>query len=295
MAEPGEAKRQPSETLAFSLQVAPDALKFIDDRRVCVKICVCVKQIPDPNTNPSKLDPATNRLARTGVSLVLDPGDEGGVEAALLLQEKHGGEVVAVSMGPQSAQEALRRALAMGVDRAILISDPALAGSDSLGTARALAAAIKAEAPDLVICATESTDGYTGMVPGGIAQLLGVPALSFAREIDINGTTCAIHRVTPSGYQVVEAALPAVVTVASGAYTPRYPSMKGIMASKKKPLDVKSVADLGLDAGEVGEAGARERVVSVGKAEARAAGRVIKDDGSAAGAIADFLAQHKLI
>ncbi len=260
-----------------------------------MKICVCVKQIPDPNTTVSKLDPATNRLVRTGVSLVLDPGDEGGVEAALLLQEKHGGEVIAVSMGPQSAQEALRRTLAMGVDRAILISDPALAGSDALGTARALAAAIGAEQPDLIICATESTDGYTGMVPGGIAQLLGLPALTFAREISINGDTCTVHRVTPTGYQVVEAALPAVVTVASGAYTPRYPNMKGIMASKKKPLDVKSVSDLGLNASDVGDAGARERVVSVGKVEARAAGRVIKDDGSAAVAIADFLAQYKLI
>jgi electron transfer flavoprotein beta subunit len=260
-----------------------------------VKICVCVKQIPDPNTTVSKLDPATNRLVRTGVTLVLDPGDEGGVEAALLLQEKHGGEVVALSMGPQTAQEALRRTLAMGVDRAILISDPALAGSDSLGTVRSLAAAIKSESPDLVICATESTDGYTGMVPGGIAQLLGLPALTFAREIEINGDTCTIHRVTPTGYQVVEAKLPVVVTIASGAYTPRYPSMKGIMASKKKPLVVKSIADLGLSASEVGEAGARERVVSVAKAEARAAGRVIKDDGTGAVAIADFLAQYKLI
>jgi electron transfer flavoprotein beta subunit len=260
-----------------------------------VKICVCVKQIPDPNTTVSKLDPATNRLVRTGVSLVLDPGDEGGVEAALLLQEKHGGEVIAVSMGPQTAQEALRRTLAMGVDRAILISDPALAGSDSLGTARALAVAIGPEKPDLVICATESTDGYTGMVPGGIAQLLGMPALTFAREIEINGDACTIHRVIPTGYQVVETTLPAVITVASGAYTPRYPNMKGIMASKKKPLDVKSIVDLGLNADEVGETGAKERVVSVAKAEARAAGRVIKDDGAAAGAIADFLAQYKLI
>jgi electron transfer flavoprotein beta subunit len=260
-----------------------------------VKICVCVKQIPDPNTTVSTLDPTTHRLVRTGVSLVLDPGDEGGVEAALLLQEKPGGEVVAVSMGPQTAQEALRRTLAMGVDRAILVSDTALAGSDSLGTARALAAAIGPEQPDLVICATESTDGYTGMVPGGIAQLLGMPALTFAREIEISGDTCTIHRVIPTGYQVVEATLPAVITVASGAYIPRYPSMKGIMASKKKPLDVKSVADLGLSADEVGEAGAKEQVVSVAKAEARAAGRVIKDDGAAAVAIADFLAQYKLI
>ncbi|HEU5198220.1 MAG TPA: electron transfer flavoprotein subunit beta/FixA family protein [Ktedonobacterales bacterium] len=260
-----------------------------------MKICVCVKQIPDPNTTVSKLDPATNRLVRAGVSLVLDPGDEGGIEAGLLLQEKHGGEVVVISMGPQTAQEALRRALAMGADRAILISDPALAGSDSLGTARALAAVLGREQPDLVICATESTDGYTGMVPGGVAHLLNLPVLSFAREIEINGDTCTIHRVIPTGYQVVEAKLPTVVTVASGTYTPRYPSMKGIMASKKKPLAVMSVADLGLNASDVGDAGAKERVVAVAKAEARAAGRIIKDDGSAAVAIADFLDQYKLM
>ncbi len=260
-----------------------------------MKICVCVKQIPDPNTTVSKLDPATNRLVRTGVSLVLDPGDEGGIEAALLLQEKYGGEVIAVSMGPQTAQEALRRALAMGADRAILITDPALAGSDSLGTARALAAAIGREQPDLVICATESTDGYTGMVPGGIAQLLNMPTLSFAREISLDGDTCTIHRVIPTGYQVVEAKLPAVVTVASGTYTPRYPSMKGIMASKKKPLAVLSVADLGLNPNEVGDAGAKERIMAVSKVEARAAGQVIKDDGTAAMAIADFLDRYKLI
>lgn len=260
-----------------------------------MKICVCVKQIPDPNTTVSRLDPATNRLVRTGVSLVLDPGDEGGVEAALLLQEKHGGEVIAVSMGPLTAQEALRRTLAMGADRAILISDQAFAGSDALGTARALAAAIRREQPDLVICATESTDGYTGMVPGGIAQLLGVPALTFAREISISGTICTIHRVTPTGYQVVESALPAVITVASGAYTPRYPSMKGIMASKRKPLDVLNITDLELNPQDVGDAGAKERVVGVSKVEARAAGRVIKDDGTAAVAIADFLDQYKLL
>jgi len=260
-----------------------------------VKICVCVKQIPDPSTTVSKLDPTTHRLVRSGVSLVLDPGDEGGIEAALLLQEKHGGEVVVISMGPQTAQEALRRALAMGADRAILICDPALAGSDTLGTARALAAALGREQPDLVICATESTDGYTGMVPGGIGQLLGLPVFSFAREMTITGDTCTIHRVTPTGYQVVEGKLPAVITVASGSYTPRYPSMKGIMASKKKPMAMMSVADLGLSANNVGEAGAKERVVSVAKVEARAAGRVIKDDGRAATAIADFLNQYKLI
>jgi electron transfer flavoprotein beta subunit len=260
-----------------------------------MKICVCVKQVPDPNTVVSRLDPTTKRLVRAGVNLVLDPGDEGAIEAALLLQEKHGGEVVAVSMGLPSAQDALRRALAMGCDRAILVTDPALAGSDALGTVKALAAAIRRESPDLVICGQESTDGYTGMVPGGIAQALGMPQFTFAREIAIEGTTISIHRVTPTGYHVVRGTLPGVVTVASGAYTPRYPSMKGIMASKRKPMVTLGIADLGLQAEAVGEAGAQEKVVSIGAVEARAAGRIIKDDGNAAVVIADFLEQHRLL
>jgi len=260
-----------------------------------MKICVCIKQVPDPNTVVSRLDPNTKRLVRAGVNLVLDPGDEGAIEAALLLQEKHGGEVVAVTMGLPSAQDALRRALAMGCDRAILITDPALAGSDALGTARALAAAIRKESPDLVICGQESTDGYTGMVPGGIAQALGIAQFTFAREIAVEGTTISIHRVTPTGYQVVRGELPGVVTVASGAYTPRYPSMKGIMASKRKPMATLGLSDLDLSSDAAGERGAQEKVIAIGSVEARAAGRVIKDDGNAAVAIADFLEQYKLL
>jgi electron transfer flavoprotein beta subunit len=260
-----------------------------------MKICACVKQVPDPNTVISRLDPNTKRLVRTGVNLVLDPGDEGAIEAALLLQEKHGGEVIAVTMGPPSAQDALRRALAMGCDRAILITDPVLAGSDTLGTVKTLAAAIRRESPDLVVCGQESTDGYTGMVPGGIAQALGMPQFTFAREIAIEGSTITIHRVTPTGYQVVRGTLPGVVTVASGAYTPRYPSMKGIMASKRKPLATLGLGDLGLQPDAAGETGAQEKVVSIGSVEARAAGRVIKDDGHAVVVIADFLEQHKLL
>ena len=131
-----------------------------------MKIFVCIKQVPDPNTTISKLDPATKRLVRTGVSLVLDPGDESTISAAIKLRDTLGNsEVVAVSMGPEKAQEGMRRALAMGADRAILVTDPALAGSDAISTARVLAAVLKKESADLIFCSTESTDGYTGMVP----------------------------------------------------------------------------------------------------------------------------------
>lgn len=261
-----------------------------------MKIFVCVKQVPDPNTTTSKLDPSTKRLVRSGTTLVLDPGDETTIAAAIKLKETLGNsELIALSMGPSSAQEALRRALAMGVDRAILVTDPALAGSDVIGTARVLAAVIKKEGADIVFCTTESTDGYTGMVPGGIAEFLGFPQLTFAREITVNDSKAVSKRVTPTGYQVVECPLPTVVTIASGSYEAIYPTMKGIMGAKRKPLNQLSLADLGIDASLVGEAGARERVLALGKAEARAAGQIIQDDGNAAQQIVDFLQRYQLL
>ncbi len=261
-----------------------------------MKMYVCIKQIPDPNTVVSKLDPNTKRLVRSGVSLVLDPGDETTISAAIKLRDTiDNSEVTVVSMGPASAQEAMRRALAMGADRAILVTDPALAGSDALSTARVLAAVLKKEEVDLVLCSTESTDGYTGMVPGGIAEFLGLPQLTFAREITVEGQKAIIKRVTLTGYQVVESPLPAVVTIASGSFEAIYPTMKGIMGAKKKPFTQLSLADLGIEASQVGEAGAHEQVLTIGTVEARAAGQVIKDDGNAAQAIADFLQRYQLL
>ena len=261
-----------------------------------MKIVVCVKQIPDPNTVVSKLDSSTKRLVRSGVSLVLDPGDETTISAALKLRDTVGNsEVVAVSMGPASAQEAMRRALAMGADSAVLVTDPAWSGSDALGTARVLAAVLKKEQADLIFCSTESTDGYTGMVPGGIAEFLGLPQLTFAREITVEGDKAVIKRVTQTGYQTVECSLPAVVTIASGSFEAIYPTMKGIMSAKKKPFTQFALGDLGIDAAQVGAAGAREQIVTLGKVEARAAGQVIKDDGSAAQAIADYLQRSQLL
>jgi len=261
-----------------------------------MKIFVCIKQVPDPNTTVSKLDPNTKRLVRTGVSLILDPGDESTISAAIKLRDTLGNsELVAVSMGPKSAQEGMRRALAMGADRAILVTDDALAGSDSLATARVLAAVIKKEAADLIFCSTESTDGYTGMVPGGIAEFLGIPQLTFAREIKVEGSKAVIKRVIPTGYKTVEAPLPAVVTIASGSFDAIYPTMKGIMGAKKKPFSQLTIADLGIDPSQVGQAGAREQVLALGSVEARAAGQIIKDDGSAAQQIADFLQRYQLL
>ncbi len=261
-----------------------------------MKIYVCIKQIPDPNTVVSKLDPSTKRLLRSGVSLVLDPGDETTISAAIKLRDTTGNsELIAVSMGPTSAQEAMRRALAMGVDSAILVTDPALAGSDALGTARVLAAVLKKANADLIFCSTESTDGYTGMVPGGIAEFLRIPQLTFAREITVEGQRAVIKQVTQTGYRTVESPLPAVVTVASGSFEAIYPTMKGIMSARKKPFTQLSLSDLGIEAAQVGEAGAREQIITIGKVEARAAGQVVKDDGNAASTVADFLQRYQLI
>jgi electron transfer flavoprotein beta subunit len=183
-------------------------------------------------------------------------------------------------MGPAAAEDALRRAMAMGAERAIHISDDALQGSDALATARVLAAALKAESPELIICAVESTDAYSGMVPGTLAELLRVPQLTFARSIELDGTTITVQRATETGYQTIQAQLPALVTVTASVAEPRYPSFKGIMAAKRKPIDARDIAALGLEAGSVGAAGARERVLAVEEVKQEKQGRKIVDDGS---------------
>ncbi len=244
-----------------------------------MKICVCVKHVPDPNL-PVQVDLDTRRLVRDPAHCILDPGDEYGVETALRLVEAHGGEVVVVSMGPPAAEDALRRAMAMGADRAILVSDEALAGSDVLATARALAAAIRPEQPDLVLCATESTDAYTGLLPGALAALLDLPQLTFARTVAVEGNIVTVQRATETGYQLVQAALPALVTVTASVGEPRYPSFKGLMAAKRKPLITRGLAVLGVELREVGERGARERVLEVREVRQVKQGRIVVEDGT---------------
>src|ERR1700726_4015860 len=237
-----------------------------------MNVAVCVKQIPDPAT-PGKLDPSTNTLVREG-KLIMDESDSFGVEMALQLADKAGGgEVTLISMAPNNEVSGLRTALAMGAAKAVLVSDPALAGSDALSTAKVLAKAIaRAGEIDLVLTATESTDGYTGTVPAQIAQLLDWPSLTFAKHIEIAAGKVKIQRQTEAGYDTVEASLPAVVSVTAGVVEPRYPSFKGIMAAKNKPVDQVTAADLGLSAEQVGWAGARQQIVSVGAAPEREAG-----------------------
>jgi electron transfer flavoprotein beta subunit len=258
-----------------------------------MNVVVCVKQIPDPAA-PSALDPTTHNLDRTG-KLILDDSDAHGVEMGLQLASGEGDAVILVSMAPGGETSGLRTALAMGAARAILISDDSLAGSDALGTAKVLAAAIKRAEPDLVLTATESTDGYTGTIPAQIAELLGLPSITFAKKIAIDGSTVRVERQTEAGYDEVESPLPAVVSVTAGVVEPRYPSFKGIMAAKSKPVEVVTVADIGLEAGQVGGAGARQEITEVSKVEARAGGEIVEDEGNGAERIMTFLQELKVI
>lgn len=258
-----------------------------------MNVIVCVKQIPDP-ANPGALDASTQTLKRDG-KLILDESDSYGVEMALqLVDAAGGGEVSLVSMAPNSETAGLRTALAMGAAKGVLVSDPALQGSDALTTAKILAAAVqRLGGADLIIAATESSDGYTGTVPEQMAEVLGLPSVTFAKKVSIEGGVLKADRQTEAGYDEVTCALPAVISVTAGVVEPRYPSFKGIMAAKSKPVDEVTAADLGVS--PVGWAGAGQQISNVGQAEARAAGEVIEDDGEAFGKIVAFLEGLKVI
>jgi len=256
-----------------------------------MKIAVCVKQIPDPAT-PYELDSENHFVVRPD-DQVLDDTDRYGVEMGLQLAETTEGEVVLVSMGPAGSLQGIRQALAMGADKAIVIDDETLRGSGALVTARVLAAAIEREGVDLVIAGTESTDGYVGVVPQMVAELLGMPALTFARKVEHSDGTIRIERQTGGGYDVVETTLPALVTVTSGAVEPRYPTFKGIMAAKQKPIDQPNCADLGVESPDL--VGSGQGIVEVRAAPARAAGVKVQDEGEAHEEIVALLEQAKVV
>ncbi len=253
-----------------------------------MNIVVTVKQVPDPNVAPA-LD--GDRLKREGVAGVLDPGDEFGVEAGLQIAAAHGGEVTVVSMGPATAMEAVRKALSMGAAKGVLVSDDSLQGADALTTAKVLAEAIKKNGFDLIIAGVESTDGYTGVVPQMVAALLDVPMATFAKSIEVNDGTVKINRQTEKGYDIVECPTPCVITVTAGVNEPRYPSFKGIVEAKKKPVEQLSVGDLGVSL----DGAASQSVDGINDAPQRGAGEVVTDDGTGAQKIADFLTQAKVI
>ena len=264
-----------------------------------MNIVVCVKQVPD-TWSEKKLAASDSTLDRAATDPVMNEMDEYAVEEALKLQEAHGGEVTILCMGPDAATETVRKALSMGADKAIHVIDDGLHGSDALATSLALAKAIdKAGGFDLVLLGSESSDARMSVVPAMLAERLGLPQLTFAKEVTINtvdgATKISIKRLTDDGYQVVEASTPAVVSVVEKINEPRYPSFKGIMAAKKKPVETYGLADLGVDAGEVGTAGAWSKVESFEAAPPRQAGTVVADEGEGADKLLEFLASKKFV
>jgi electron transfer flavoprotein beta subunit len=254
-----------------------------------MKIAVLVKYIPNPDGTPEM--GSDFRLKREGVDGALDPGDEHGIEAALQLAGADG-EVTYVTMGPEPAAGAIRRALSMGGHKGVHIKDDALKGADALVTAKALAAALGRDQYDLVITGVESTDGYTGTLPMTVAELLGIPSATFARKLEAKDGGISVERQTAGGYDSVECSLPALVTVTAGANEPRYPTLKGIMAAKQKPMDTLSVSDLGLSAED---ATATQEVMGIEPVPAKDAGETLEAGDDTAARVVEFLRSAKVI
>lgn len=259
-----------------------------------MKICVCVKQVPD-SWAEKKLQASDSTLDRGAADRVINELDEYAIEEALQLQEAHGGEVTILSMGPSESVDSIRKAISMGAQQGIQITDDALHGSDALATSLVLAEAIKSRDFDLIIFGSESTDARMSVVPAMVAARLGMPQLTFAKKVEINGSSITIQRQTESGFDEMQATLPAVVSVVEKINEPRYPSFKNIMAAKKAPLEELSLADIGVDAGSVGLAQAWSKVDDFAARPPKAAGTIVNDEGNGAEALAEFLVAQKFI
>jgi electron transfer flavoprotein beta subunit len=258
-----------------------------------MKIAVCVKQVPEAAAK--RIDPGTKRLDRSGEA-ALNGFDAHAVEEALRLKEASGeGEVVLVSMGPPSALDAMRKALAMGADRAVLLTDDAAAGSDLVATTHVLAKALEREGADLVLFGQQAGDSDGAVLWAAVADRLRLPMISQVAELAVADGSARGKRQTEYGYDVIEVPLPAVVAVSDAINVPRYPSLKGIMGAKKKPQETLSLADAGAEADRAGESGSRTEVLGLNPPPSRGDSRKIEDDGNAAEAIVDFLAEKRLL
>jgi len=259
-----------------------------------MNIVVLVKQVPDSSSERS-LRESDKTVDRDSASLVINEMDEYAIEEALKLREAHGGEVTVLTMGPEKATETIRKALSMGPDRAVHVTDPAIHGSCAVQTSKVLAAALGTLEWDVVISGAESTDGQVAAVPAMLAERLGVAQLTGARKLDVDGATLTIERQTDDGYQVVQAATPAIVSVWDTINEPRYPSFKGIMQAKSKPVSTLSLAELGIGADEVGLDNATSEVVEFAPRPAKQAGVKINDEGDGGAKLVGFLAAQKFI
>jgi electron transfer flavoprotein beta subunit len=261
-----------------------------------MKVIVPVKRVPD-TAGEKNIDPNDKTVDRDSVESVLCPVNEFAIEEAVRLKEKHGAEVKVLLMGPASAQPIVRKALSYGLDSALQITDDALAGSDAIGTARAIAQAVQGEEFDLLLFGNQSTDARTCVVPAAVAEILGLPSLTYARHLEVDGEKVVVHREHEEGYDVVESSLPAIVSVVEAINEPRYPSFKGIMAAKSKPLEVKSAADVGVDPASVGQAAAAAVLTEFEQRPPKSAGTIVEDDGSGATAaqLADWMQEKKFV
>ncbi|HLF69187.1 MAG TPA: electron transfer flavoprotein subunit beta/FixA family protein [Gaiellaceae bacterium] len=258
-----------------------------------MKIAVCVKQVPDATVH-KKIDPQTKRLDRSGEA-ALNPTDLNAVEEALRVKEAQGGEVVLVSLGPERSVDSLRKALAMGADRAVLVADEVAAGSDLLATSRALASALERESADLVLFGQASSDGDGAVLWAAVAERLRLPVISQVATLTVDAGSVTGKRQTEHGYDLISAPLPAVVAVSDAINEPRYPSLKGIMGAKTKPQETLALGDLGIAADDSGEAGSRTTVLELGPPPSRGDSIKIEDDGSAAQKILDYVLERRLL
>jgi electron transfer flavoprotein beta subunit len=256
-----------------------------------MKIAVCVKHVPEGN---SRIDPGSKRLDRSGEG-ALNHFDANALEEALRLKGDSDIEVVVVSLGPERAADSLRKALAMGADRAVLVTDEGAAGSDLVATSKVLAAALERENADLVLFGQQASDADGAVLWAAVAERLKRPVVSQAAELTVDSGSLRVKRQTEFGYDVIESPLPAVVAVSDAINEPRYPSLKGIMGAKKKPFETLSLGEVGVDAGEAGEAGSKTEVLALGDPPSRGDARKIEGDGNAAQAIVDFLAEKRLV
>ncbi len=259
-----------------------------------MNIVVLVKQVPDTWAERN-LDPTTKTLDRASVDVVMNEIDEYAVEEALTIAGAQGGEVTIVTMGPDRAVETIRKALSMGADKAVHLVDDALAGSDAVQTSYALSKVLETLEYDLVIAGSEATDSRMSIMTALLAERTGKPQLSGARKVTVDGSTVRIERQTENGYDVVEAGTPAFVSVVEKINEPRYPSFKGIMAAKKKPLTTVSLADVSVEADKVGLASAPSQVVDFANRPPRQAGEIVKDEGDGGQKVAAFLASQKFV
>ena len=259
-----------------------------------MNIVVLVKQVPDSGSE-RKMDPADNTVARAAADNVVNEIDEYAIEEALVVKEATGGEVTVLTVGPDSATDAIRKALSMGADKAVHISDEAIKGSDAVQISAVLAAALGQLEYDVVICGAEATDSQMSVMPALLSERLGLPQLSGARKLTIDGGVAKIERQTDGGYWAVEAPLPAIVSTWDTINEPRYPSFKGIMAAKKKPVETKSLADIGVDASTVGLASATTQVLDFAGRPPKGEGVKVTDEGDGAQKFVDFLAGQKIV